>query len=400
MAAPEPEPEMEEDEFPSAPAWGVRGSVASPGVATSPTVSATGRACAIRMDHRGREVVVTGLGGGPARHSQEVQERITHQVRKVPKRDSSLAEGSERTKKRPHAEEEEGSAEPGAPPTIVLGPLRDEAEEAAYQRLKKARADERRAKAFVGERTEEVPQNSERTLEDLKLSAEAAVAAEATAPGGDEESVGEEPAQRWAAEKHRLLNAYLAVATPVPRVFNPDGSYTTDFTTWKDQLLVLSRQLKDYGLEVPVPMTPSLTPTPSGVEESPAADIHDEAAATAACYEQFDALDVDKSGTLEPMELFTSLFDTDGNGVIQRDEFIEFAQFLTVMNFLTNTEEGQNVNQQAQQVANQSLKTDALLELLEQDARRPQRSSEPTVGAVGLRGKWLMDVDAGVLADG
>ena len=72
---------------------------------------------------------------------------------------------------------------------------------------------------------------------------------------------------------------------------------------------------------------------------------------------------------------FTALFDTDGNGVIRletkpiwrscsltsvvegrafskhsvllksrprRDEFIEFAQFLTVMNFLTNTEEGQD----------------------------------------------------------
>ena len=28
----------------------------------------------------------------------------------------------------------------------------------------------------------------------------------------------------------------------------------------------------------------------------------------------------------------------------RRDEFIEFAQFLTVMNFLTNTEEGQSVS--------------------------------------------------------
>ncbi|CAJ1341577.1 unnamed protein product, partial [Effrenium voratum] len=91
-----------------------------------------------------------------------------------------------------------------------------------------------------------------------------------------------------------------------------------------------------------------------------------------ACHEQFDALDADRSGELEPMELlpviqgicqtedrpkfdgklmrFTSLFDTDGNGVIRRaesvglrDEFIEFAQFLTVMNFLTNTEEGLTV---------------------------------------------------------
>lgn len=81
------------------------------------------------------------------------------------------------------------------------------------------------------------------------------------------------------------------------------------------------------------------------------------------CNQHFDALDVDKSGDLEPIELisivqslsqahpltidydkcrqFVSIFDVYGNGVIMRDEFVEFAQFLTVMNFLSTTTEGQ-----------------------------------------------------------
>ncbi|CAK9061444.1 unnamed protein product, partial [Durusdinium trenchii] len=49
-----------------------------------------------------------------------------------------------------------------------------------------------------------------------------------------------------------------------------------------------------------------------------------------------------------------------------RDEFVEFAQFLTVMNFLTNTKEGQEVNQKAEQAVKESLTSDGLLEMLEQ----------------------------------
>jgi Ca2+-binding EF-hand superfamily protein len=85
------------------------------------------------------------------------------------------------------------------------------------------------------------------------------------------------------------------------------------------------------------------------------------------CNQHFDALDVDKSGDLEPLELvsivqslsqahpltidydkcrkFTAVFDVYGNGVIMRDEFVEFAQFLTVMNFLSTTAEGQALRQ-------------------------------------------------------
>jgi len=78
-------------------------------------------------------------------------------------------------------------------------------------------------------------------------------------------------------------------------------------------------------------------------------------------------LDKDNSGALEPDDLinvildlsqahpmtltvdkcrqFTQVFDVHGNGVIMQDEFVEFAQFLTVMNFLANSSEGQRIRQ-------------------------------------------------------
>jgi len=80
---------------------------------------------------------------------------------------------------------------------------------------------------------------------------------------------------------------------------------------------------------------------------------------------QFDELDTDKSNALEPNELFpvllnlseahpltldinkckrfTKVFDVHGNGVIQRDEFVDFMQFLLVMNFMSSTVEGRVV---------------------------------------------------------
>jgi len=90
----------------------------------------------------------------------------------------------------------------------------------------------------------------------------------------------------------------------------------------------------------------------------------------ASCIENFKSLDKDGSGTLEPHELypvieslceahpmtisyekcgqFASLFDSAGNGVITLEEFIEFAQFLLVMNFLSNSEEGREVEKKAE----------------------------------------------------
>lgn len=86
------------------------------------------------------------------------------------------------------------------------------------------------------------------------------------------------------------------------------------------------------------------------------------------CHAHFDKLDVDESGALEPEELlpvvltlteahhfsvniekckaFVKVFDVHENGVIQKDEFIEFAQFLTIMSFLSNSAEGQAVHRQ------------------------------------------------------
>lgn len=95
------------------------------------------------------------------------------------------------------------------------------------------------------------------------------------------------------------------------------------------------------------------------------------------CMTQFDALDANRSGALEPSELlpvvfnlsqinshsidyekcqrFAAIFDVHQNGVILRDEFIEFTQFLTVMNFLAHTAEGQHVHHAAMHVADLSL---------------------------------------------
>jgi len=108
------------------------------------------------------------------------------------------------------------------------------------------------------------------------------------------------------------------------------------------------------------------------------------------CHIHFDALDKDHSGTLEPHELvlviqdlsqahpltitkekcetFTRLFDTLGNGVIVRDEFIEFAQFLTVMNFLSFSQEGKQIQQKVE--LSKSIDTTAkCIAMLEEDAK-------------------------------
>jgi len=78
------------------------------------------------------------------------------------------------------------------------------------------------------------------------------------------------------------------------------------------------------------------------------------------CDDQFAALDVDLSGSLEPDELlpiiagmcdshpmdidldkcrkFAKIFDANGDGVIKSDEFIELAQFMMVLSFLESEE--------------------------------------------------------------
>eukprot|EP00931_Biecheleriopsis_adriatica_P089730 TRINITY_DN63817_c0_g1_i1.p1 TRINITY_DN63817_c0_g1~~TRINITY_DN63817_c0_g1_i1.p1 ORF type:complete len:1120 (+),score=314.25 TRINITY_DN63817_c0_g1_i1:110-3469(+) len=112
------------------------------------------------------------------------------------------------------------------------------------------------------------------------------------------------------------------------------------------------------------------------------------------CVKQFQDLDVDKSGSLEPKELipviqqiseardmviteekckqFTALFDSLGTGVIVQEEFIEFAQFLTVMNFLTNTVEGQGIAQQAGAITSEADKLRQRIMMLENEPAQMQ----------------------------
>ena len=86
------------------------------------------------------------------------------------------------------------------------------------------------------------------------------------------------------------------------------------------------------------------------------------------CAQTFDDLDTNRDGVLSPAELhpvvlsladadaigltlehcerFTSLFDTDDNGVISRAEFAEFSQFLVVMAFLESKRtEGRKIDE-------------------------------------------------------
>lgn len=106
------------------------------------------------------------------------------------------------------------------------------------------------------------------------------------------------------------------------------------------------------------------------------------------CMAQFDNLDADRNGTLDAAELipvvlnltkvessvltveksqqFVNIFDTKKNGIIMRDEFLEFAQFLAVMNFLASSTEGQQVDEVSQFIA-EMRKTDTLITALEED---------------------------------
>jgi Ca2+-binding EF-hand superfamily protein len=104
------------------------------------------------------------------------------------------------------------------------------------------------------------------------------------------------------------------------------------------------------------------------------------------CMAKFDELDADGSQYLDSEEIipivinlsgteasgvdlekckrFLKLFDVDGNGVIQRDEFLEFAQFLAVTNFLSESTEGRQIHEAALHQA-EVKKCDELLQKLE-----------------------------------
>merc|ERR1712048_693013 len=85
---------------------------------------------------------------------------------------------------------------------------------------------------------------------------------------------------------------------------------------------------------------------------------------TYSCKSNFEELDKDKNGSLEPTELFpvilnmanvnklsldpdqcarfTSIFDEEGTGVVSAREFVKFTRFVMVMSYL-QTEDGQRV---------------------------------------------------------
>eukprot|EP00927_Polykrikos_kofoidii_P065110 TRINITY_DN60901_c0_g1_i1.p1 TRINITY_DN60901_c0_g1~~TRINITY_DN60901_c0_g1_i1.p1 ORF type:complete len:1083 (-),score=182.58 TRINITY_DN60901_c0_g1_i1:343-3591(-) len=108
----------------------------------------------------------------------------------------------------------------------------------------------------------------------------------------------------------------------------------------------------------------------------------------ATCLKEFKQLDVDGSGSLEPEELipvvlqlcethplavdaerctkFVKVFDQHQNGVIKEDEFVQFAQFLAVMNFLTQSSEGKRIQEQADLLSQVSRLTN-LVQSLQED---------------------------------
>ncbi|CAE8730509.1 unnamed protein product, partial [Polarella glacialis] len=78
------------------------------------------------------------------------------------------------------------------------------------------------------------------------------------------------------------------------------------------------------------------------------------------CTETFEGLDEDKSGTLQPEELFpmvialseahpygvtmdqcarfTAIFNIRGDGVLRQDEYLDFARFICIMSYLNSAE--------------------------------------------------------------
>eukprot|EP00933_Yihiella_yeosuensis_P023864 TRINITY_DN18541_c0_g1_i1.p1 TRINITY_DN18541_c0_g1~~TRINITY_DN18541_c0_g1_i1.p1 ORF type:complete len:681 (-),score=174.89 TRINITY_DN18541_c0_g1_i1:94-2136(-) len=111
------------------------------------------------------------------------------------------------------------------------------------------------------------------------------------------------------------------------------------------------------------------------------------------CDEDFRKLDEDNSGVLEPMELlpvlqalteahslalteshciqFVDIFDVQRNGVITRQEFVQFVRFMMIMAFL-ETEEGQQVSLEAE-VSKGTSMVEGLLRQLEKDRTTIQK---------------------------
>lgn len=109
------------------------------------------------------------------------------------------------------------------------------------------------------------------------------------------------------------------------------------------------------------------------------------------CMRRFDEMDSDRSGKLEPPELlpvvialthaspltidigkcerFVRVFDRSRMGCIRRSEFIDFAQFFAVMNFLSSTVEGEHVSRAAEATTYMHA-TERYIRMLEQGHKR------------------------------
>lgn len=112
------------------------------------------------------------------------------------------------------------------------------------------------------------------------------------------------------------------------------------------------------------------------------------------CEGRFKDLDKDKNGTLEPSELFpiivelseahpyaidfehcvqfTKIFDIRGDGVIRKDEFVDFARFLCIMSYMQSAE-GQRTMSDGLKIMESSREVDALMETLKKDRREMRK---------------------------
>jgi len=112
------------------------------------------------------------------------------------------------------------------------------------------------------------------------------------------------------------------------------------------------------------------------------------------CNSRFADLDKNKNGTLEPVELypvivelseahpyaideesckqFTAIFDIHGDGVIRKDEFVDFTRFLCVMNYM-GTDEGRKKMSDGLQIMDSSHQVDELLEILKRGRKDMQK---------------------------
>eukprot|EP00439_Symbiodinium_sp_Y106_P077436 s1218_g16.t1 len=133
-----------------------------------------------------------------------------------------------------------------------------------------------------------------------------------------------------------------------------ESDFRAEMASCLDVAGQLNKMLQDSALRPPPPVVPFL---PQWLRN----DLLSERFVTE-CVTFFQDLDKDKNGTLEPEELFpmvrsmadahsmaldldqckrfSQIFDVNGDGLIELDEFVNFSRFMIVMSFL-HSQEGQ-----------------------------------------------------------